>query len=906
MRLSILNQDGSLTRVNTPSYDADNQILYADVVGRTIYFGIPNTPEALANPEDFFKIKITWKPKFYLDIELECAYKGLVCGILGNFNDDVSDEWKLPEPAPYNGAIVPTPSYPRTEYAPSDPDWWNAQHLFGEAWKVGNMSCEAPPFPPDNSGCTEEQAAIYLSDDWCGKIATEPYSQCLTEDENIEDLIGACLYDMCMIPESMRVMELCNYLDDRETDCSARGTPIIISYNDRINNHLCPVECPSNMEYLEYPNMILQTIEDNCQDGEMILTGSPSSYPGCGCPEGLLLWNSVLQLCVGSEACILPVSDTESTTQASTTSSRTESTILSTTPTALATTSIETTTMPTITSSPTTTSIETTTIPTTTVGPCPLGRQPAWPYATAQILSTNQSIFFEDGLQYGGNKIYDSAILDSDFAIVLNSNSQNDIRISPFTNNDTDSLVLNNIYLSQYDSSDHELSSILESLNELVDNSSFVYNLTNAYLFTWEYIIDAVNESESETEDYVISQLALLHDADFSKIIEARRLYQPETIDLDIDLSSYKADIEILYDNESSECYSEFTVDDICDCLTVRDRTDYIDCETRHRDACEIALHPNSNPNATMTVVYHEGEVFALMTCPEGYHLVLIDDYTVTKVNDHEIHTECGDYDDDGQIRWADGQYTCRLEPECPLERQDPWSYDVSNELSIYQLISLGNHYDGIPYASNETNFLFAEIEPFGSILLNSDLLSSRSIRLTSFRYQDPEAIQNIYFNTYDSSNANLDQILENEAFDFYRNTITNAYLFTWVYSYDDNCDGITSQLALLFNEDKSLVLEARNLQQESNRDLTKFKASAELLDGWYVTECFREDNVEDNCGLLTVHDRSDYPSCVFEDDSTTAALFSGLISMYYCSINQDNIRIFSMIIQSFFFKFNF
>ena len=108
-------------------------------------------------------------------------------------------------------------------------------------------------------------------------------------------------------------------------------------------------------------------------------------------------------------------------------------------------------------------------------------------------------------------------------------------------------------------------------------------------------------------------------------------MYLPESID--VDLTAYKATVEIVFDDDEeeeyeNECYSEYTVEDECECLTVHDRSSYLDCESRHKDKCEEADRPNSNPDwSIIKHVFSEGKMKGKISCQEGYQLVMINNY---------------------------------------------------------------------------------------------------------------------------------------------------------------------------------------------------------------------------------------------------------------------------------------
>ena len=64
--------------------------------GQTIYFGL-DSGDARADPDFNFKIKLNWNRKHGISVYLHCAYSEQVCGILGDFNYDESNDWTTRE-----------------------------------------------------------------------------------------------------------------------------------------------------------------------------------------------------------------------------------------------------------------------------------------------------------------------------------------------------------------------------------------------------------------------------------------------------------------------------------------------------------------------------------------------------------------------------------------------------------------------------------------------------------------------------------------------------------------------------------------------------------------------------------------------------------------------------------------
>ena len=82
--------------LKSPYWHEDYEIKTGGHFANVIWFGIDTEAKSL-DQNSHFQIKVWWDRNYKLFIDLEQSYKNKVCGILGNFNDDQSDEWLVLE-----------------------------------------------------------------------------------------------------------------------------------------------------------------------------------------------------------------------------------------------------------------------------------------------------------------------------------------------------------------------------------------------------------------------------------------------------------------------------------------------------------------------------------------------------------------------------------------------------------------------------------------------------------------------------------------------------------------------------------------------------------------------------------------------------------------------------------------
>ena len=182
-----------------------------------------------------------------------------------------------------------------------------------------------------------------------------------------------------------------------------------------------------------------------------------------------------------------------------------------------------------------------------------------------------------------------------------------------------------------------------------------------------------------------------------------------------------------------------------------------------------------------------------------------------------------------------------------------------------------------IPYAGDSL-FYFVGIQQDGIILQSESTTRSRQysndkgIVIAPFVKnvnETGEANASIYFNEYDintfSEEFNSIFYSSSEFNDYNEQDFTGVYLFTWVYDFG-NSDVVTSQLALFYNDQATILVEARSICQNNPSsgtiDLLEYVGYTDVVDGnnTLCSSVYYPDNSQDS--TITVHERTDYLVC--------------------------------------------
>ncbi|CAM9857307.1 unnamed protein product [Lampetra planeri] len=212
-----------------------------------------------------FGLTVTYDADHYATVTVPGAFKGRLCGVCGNYNDNEQDEFTMP-----NGTVTTSV----TE--------------FGNSW-VQEAGCDQVILPPP--ACTEAMLSTYRGDSFCGLISNPngPFAVCGTILSAF-NFLESCVFDMCATGGDRDV--LCQSLSAFASACQAHRATIQ-AWRQQIN---CPKQCGANSHY----EVCTSSCPESCaSQGQRSRCGLPC-HEGCQCDEGHVLSGG---RCVPPSAC---------------------------------------------------------------------------------------------------------------------------------------------------------------------------------------------------------------------------------------------------------------------------------------------------------------------------------------------------------------------------------------------------------------------------------------------------------------------------------------------------------------------------------------------------------------------------------------------------------------------------
>ncbi|XP_034612356.1 IgGFc-binding protein-like isoform X5 [Trachemys scripta elegans] len=214
-------------------------------------------------------LKVFYDTASYLLLSIPSTYKGHVCGLCGNFNDDKNDDLLLP-------------GVKSTENVDE----------FVASWKVpvDGVTCS------DGCGekcpiCDAAQTAPYQTESSCGLIpaTSGPFRDCHSIINPVE-YFNHCLYDMCAT--NGRGETLCQSLQAYVVACQAAGAKI----ETWRTASFCPLACPANSHY----ELCTRSCDFTCASLFAPAQCTGKCFEGCWCdPE----YVSDGEACVSMDRC---------------------------------------------------------------------------------------------------------------------------------------------------------------------------------------------------------------------------------------------------------------------------------------------------------------------------------------------------------------------------------------------------------------------------------------------------------------------------------------------------------------------------------------------------------------------------------------------------------------------------
>ncbi|KAM7382747.1 hypothetical protein PAMP_002464 [Pampus punctatissimus] len=216
-------------------------------------------------------VRYDWEHK--LVVTLSSSYAGMTCGLCGNFNGNLNDDFTTPSGTQAGGVVA-----------------------FGSSWKVPGLVKDALCKDDCEGGCEHCEHKLmktWEGDLFCGLITLRngPFSKChAVIDPQV--YMENCKYDLCMGGGFKNL--LCRALETYTEACQSAG----IQIQDWRAMARCPAKCPANSYYELCGNACPATCSDpnapskckdpcvetcTCNAGFVLSAGQCVPAAQCGC-----------------------------------------------------------------------------------------------------------------------------------------------------------------------------------------------------------------------------------------------------------------------------------------------------------------------------------------------------------------------------------------------------------------------------------------------------------------------------------------------------------------------------------------------------------------------------------------------------------------------------------------------
>jgi len=159
-----------------------------------------------------FPLAISWDGSWRFDITVSSSWQGQLCGLCGNYNNDASDDFMLPD-----GSVT------------------TSVNEFGSSWLYANTSstCGVPQTPPP---CPA--SIMTAAQSRCNELTNSVFSVC-NSVVSPTPFIDGCILDFCLCSEERKEECYCGSLSAYASACASGGV-IIPNWRNffcRTSNH---------------------------------------------------------------------------------------------------------------------------------------------------------------------------------------------------------------------------------------------------------------------------------------------------------------------------------------------------------------------------------------------------------------------------------------------------------------------------------------------------------------------------------------------------------------------------------------------------------------------------------------------------------------------------------------------
>ncbi|XP_061431558.1 IgGFc-binding protein-like isoform X4 [Lethenteron reissneri] len=218
--------------------------------------------------ETDFGVTVKFDGKHHLEINTPSTYFNKLCGLCGNYNQNGTDDYLMP-----NGELATSAAQ------------------LGDSWKAeGDDDAGCKPDEPHIPSCDPINEEAYQNTCEVVISISGAFAKCHAEIDP-EPFLKTCIYDMCQFYGMEST--LCDNFQAYAEACRAKGMNILWR-----NETFCPLSCPLNTHYTPCASPCPATCSDiyaeaGCQS-------AARCAEGCVCDQGFVLSDD---LCVSLEAC---------------------------------------------------------------------------------------------------------------------------------------------------------------------------------------------------------------------------------------------------------------------------------------------------------------------------------------------------------------------------------------------------------------------------------------------------------------------------------------------------------------------------------------------------------------------------------------------------------------------------
>ncbi|NXP53810.1 FCGBP protein, partial [Heliornis fulica] len=190
----------------------------------------------------------------HVTITVPESYQGHLCGLCGNYNGQVEDDFLLPS----------------GHQALSVTD-------FGSAWRTSDTPCSDECSQDNCPTCKEKKKEVLQKPNYCGILVAPkgPFESC-HHLINPTLYFQACIHDLCLSGATTQV--LCQSIQSYATACQHAG----VNVEAWRRPSFCPLNCPANSSY----SLCTNSCVNSCVGLGDASTCPKTCVEGCHCDQG--------------------------------------------------------------------------------------------------------------------------------------------------------------------------------------------------------------------------------------------------------------------------------------------------------------------------------------------------------------------------------------------------------------------------------------------------------------------------------------------------------------------------------------------------------------------------------------------------------------------------------------------